>query len=272
MSFRVENIIGIENTAIGSSSLINQLNNNVYQLLPNSKFLKPSLNPLYIKLASVLLLFICILGFYSYYSFLNLIYDFGISFLISLFITFFMFNIYRLLFCGTFGPGQKYHITDPNSSVLTFLIKYVFLITIGSLFSYVTYTVFFQKTNIKQYVINHPEVKIDIISIFSIVNKLGGTFVIIGFVLFIILFLLPQLIIEFKIDKQRLKQISRNVDQNHLNKILNKNSYLKNITLLKEDWRQNQLAEISNRDIFSSSNFKSNVGNQLYNYLVDKQF
>jgi hypothetical protein len=267
MSFNIENIFGIDN------ELINQLNsNNQNHLFKSNGFYRRGLNSLFIKSACVLIVFICVLGFYSYYSFLNLIYDSGISFLISAFLTFFMFNIYRLLFCGTFGPAKNEKHNESNTNFITYFFKYFFLITIGSLFSYITYAVFFQKTNILNYAVNHPDMKLDIITIFLLVNKLGGALVIIGFLLLIVVFLLPQLIVDFSLDKQRLKNISRDICENHLNKILSKNSNLKSSIYHKEDWRQQKLFEISNRTILSSSNLKRDIGYKLYDYLLNKQF
>jgi hypothetical protein len=262
MSYRVENIIGIDN------ELINQLNH--YHLKSNNKLIKKSLNPVFVKLASVLLLLICFIGFYTYFSFINLIYGFLISFAIALFLSFFMFNIYRLLFCGIFGPAKDKN--DTNLNFATYFFKYFILIIIGSLFSFVSYTVFFHKSNIQQHIINSPEIKLDIISIFTIVNNLGGSLLYVGFGFFIFLFLLPQLIVELTLDKKKLKQISRSVDQSHLNKILIKNLYLKNIKNLKEDWKKNNLDDLTNRVISNNSNFKRNVANKLYNHLLDKQF
>lgn len=265
MSANIENIIGID------SVLINRLNSgNSNYLLQNNSLFKRGLNPLYIKLASVLLICICILGFYTYYSFLNIIYNFEISLLISSFLTFFMFNIYRLLFCGTFGPAQTDH-EQTKSNLLTVIFKYFFLITIGLLFSYVSYAVFFQKGNIEHYVVNNPEIKIDIITVFILINKLGGIKTIIGFILFLFLFLLPQLIIEIKIDKQRLKQISKELNQIHLDKIFNNNPGLKKASQLKDEWKERHLFQLSNDAISGKTTLKKKVSGILNNDLLNKQ-
>lgn len=267
MSGRIENIIGMDNV------LLNTLNNNYQTVLPeNVKYLRANLNPINFTITSVLFIGICLLSFYSFFSFLWMIFSVSISLLISLFLTLFIFNIYRLSMAGVIGPASEYNVSDPNSIIVTYFIKFFFLLTIGSLFSYATYVIIIQKHNLENYFIQHPEIKPGILTLFSVSNNLGGIYTIAWFLFFLFIFILPQLILEIKVKKQDLKILARELDQNKLRTIFEKDPNYKTIQQVKTEWREKKLAELSNNAIFENNSLKRNIGFTMYSYLSNKNF
>jgi hypothetical protein len=175
------------------------------------------------------------------------------------------------LFCGSFGPAQKYEIIDPNSKIITYSIKYFFLLILGLLFSNITSVILFQKNDIIEYISNHKEIHLDILSIFFISKKISSSLFVIENIFFLVLFLLPQLIIEFKVNITEIKTRVREINTTNLNNIENTNLNYLSLEQLKKDWQEEQLAVFSNKAWSSKTNYDRNINQKMYDYLTDKE-
>jgi hypothetical protein len=263
MSLSLENIIGLDQ---GLLNRIDSFNDNQSTLLGANRFFRRTLNPLIIRSSVIVFLINCLLALYSFVAFFNII-SFGLGCFVAIFYTFLMFNVNLLLYSGIFGPSKQFDIIDSNSIIISYVIKYVVLSILGVLFSVVVPAALFYQTPLENYCLNTDSTP-GIVGLLIELPKIGGFYFGISFLIILVIFLFPQIILDFKLDKRRVKSISRELQQEQLRKIYEEED--NSLDRYKTEWQQKHLARFSNDVLFGKTQISRNIAEKMFDYLNEK--